>query len=60
MAQLARVGLLAEAETHAIQGVCVLEKPEDAQGAAGIRQTARRVVARGELVRLLLGASVSQ
>ena len=60
VAQLARIGALAEAETDAVEGVRVLEHPEDAEGALGIRQAARLVRARRQLRRQRGGAAVRQ
>ena len=53
VAQLTRVRALAEAEADAVQGVRVLEQPEDAEGALRLRQTARRVRAGRQLGRQL-------
>ena len=49
-----------EAEADAVERVGVLEHPEDAEGAFGPCQAARRVFGRGELGRVRRGASVRQ
>ena len=60
VAHLPGIGALTVAETDAVQGVRVLEQPEDAEGALGLRQTARLVLARGQLRRQRGGAAVGQ
>ena len=60
MAQLARVGALSEPQADAVEGVRVLEQPEDAEGALGLRQAARLVRVRRELRGPRGGAAVRQ